>query len=133
VKTLKAVRSSGNYFDFVVNGSGSLSYLSSDTLENRDAAIDQRIVKAMLSGPYPFEPNYGAGLKSLIGQKKTVLSALDKIRSLNSFFSKYSTISGPLSITAISAILKDSVINVSVSYVSGRKLNFSFEKGNNSG
>lgn len=132
MKTLEASRSAGGYFDFIINGSGSLSYLSSDTPVKRDAAIDQRVVKAMLSGPYPFEANYGAGIKSLIGQKKTVLSALDQIRSLNSFFAKYASISGPLSISAISASLKDSVINASVSYVSGQSRNFSFEKGNNS-
>ena len=129
MKTLKAIRSSGGYFDFVKNGSGSLSVLNSNTPEGQDACIDQRVVKAMLSGQYTFEGSYGAGLKSLIGKKKTQLSALDRIRSLNLFFTKYASISGPLSITAISAVLRDSAVNVSVRYVSGRYRSFSFEKG----
>jgi len=129
VKTLKAVRSSGGYFDFEKNGSGSLSFLDSSTPVAQDACIDQRVVKAMLSGQYTFEESYGAALKSLIGKKKTQLSALDRIRSLNLFFTKYASISGPLSITAISAILLDSTINVSARYVSGRYRSFSFEKG----
>lgn len=127
MKTLKGTRS-GSFFDFTKNASGRLVSLDSSTFEGRDEITDQRLVKAVLSGRYLFEPNYGAGIKSFIGQKKSPLQIIQRIDDLNAFFQKYSSVSLGLSIKKVIASLRGESILVSIQTVPGSFRKILFEK-----
>lgn len=133
MKTLKLVKNSKNFFDCDVDGSGRMVSLDSSTSAGRDSIADQRTVKALLSGKYTFENNYGAGLKAFIGSKALLLQAVDSINNLSTFFLKYASASKELAIRSINATVKDSKIYVSVTTALRVTRVFVFTKGDNNG
>jgi len=127
LKTLKIKRSK-SFCDFTKDASGRLVSLSSSSFEGRGSILDQRIVKAVLSKRYRFESFYGAGLKTFIGQKTNVLSILQRINDLNSFFKKYAFVSQGVGIRKVMASLHNESVLVTVQSEVGYSRRIGFER-----